>query len=361
MTEGFQGLPRLGPGLEPRANLAALEIFKAAPIYICLAAALWLARTPQRRAIVASLAVAFTCGELIVRNAASNLNAEPRSAYALLEGASEAASLVTAVIRQDTIKNGAPGERPRVEIVGLGGPWQNAAMVLGLEVTNGYNPLRIGSYDRLVSPGESPFVSQHRHFPASFPGYNCNLSRLLGLQYVVLDRPIEAMPHLKQKPVADTLLAGPDIWLYRLRGSSARVSLRNRVEIADIDGLIEAGVFPENAESTQALMEDSDKLTQKYTGVLGHRPGRAEIINWRPDRIEIEVESASPAILTLHDPWYPGWQVEVDGERAPLLRSSVLFRGVEIPAGAKQVVFTFRPLSLENLQAAGRSALGLDD
>ena len=47
------------------------------------------------------------------------------------------------------------GERPRVEIMGIGGAWQNLAMVRGLEATNGYNPLRIGFYDRLVAPGET--------------------------------------------------------------------------------------------------------------------------------------------------------------------------------------------------------------
>ena len=47
------------------------------------------------------------------------------------------------------------GERPRIEVIGMGGAWQNLAVVRGLEATNGYNPLRIGLYDRLISPGES--------------------------------------------------------------------------------------------------------------------------------------------------------------------------------------------------------------
>jgi uncharacterized membrane protein YfhO len=94
---------------------------------------------------------------------------------------------------------------------------------------------------------------------------------------------------------------------------------------------------------------------------LVRSPGRAEITAWRPDRVEIAVEARTSTVLTLHEPWYPGWEVEVDGVRKPLLRSDVLFRGVEVPAGNSKVVFTYRPLSRENLRAALDGILGRDE
>lgn len=89
-------------------------------------------------------------------------------------------------------------------------------------------------------------------------------------------------------------------------------------------------------------------------------PGKAEITAWRPDRIEIAVDARVSTVLSLHEPWYPGWEVEVNGERKPLLRSDILFRGVEVPTGASRVVFTYRPLSLENLRSALDGVLGRD-
>jgi uncharacterized membrane protein YfhO len=44
----------------------------------------------------------------------------------------------------------------------------------------------------------------------------------------------------------------------------------------------------------------------------------------------------------LADPWYPQWRVEVDGKPAKLLRVDHALRGVRVPAGRHQVVFTYQ-------------------
>jgi hypothetical protein len=42
----------------------------------------------------------------------------------------------------------------------------------------------------------------------------------------------------------------------------------------------------------------------------------------------------------------------VDGERRPILRANLLFRGVEVSPGRHRIAFEFRPLSIDNLSAA---------
>ncbi len=340
--------------------VAAMEVAKCAPIYLGLIALLLVPKSPRARATALSIAVLYTAGELILRNAASVLNAEPRSAYAMLEAPTGDAARIVDAIKRDMRVNPDGIGRPRVEVVGLGGPWQNAAMVYGIEATNGYNPLRIGPYDRLVSPGEDTYTPLHRRFPTSFPGYDCLLGRLLGLEYVVLDRPIEQMPNLSRRTVAEAIVAGPKSWIYRLAKVSPRVTVESRVQVADADAYVDAGKFPAALPPAEVMVDADDKLTQRY-GAASTGPAKAKIVAWRPDRIEIEVETKSPSILTLHDPWYPGWQVEVDGVRKPVLRTDVLFRGVELPAGARKVVFAYRPLSLGNLWSALQSALAADE
>jgi hypothetical protein len=254
-----------------------------------------------------------------------------------------------------------PGVRPRIEVVGLGGPWQNAAMVYGLEATNGYNPLRIGPYDRLVSPGEDTYTPLHRLFPTSFPGYDCALGQVLGLQYVVLDRPIEKLPNRNRQTVAELIMAGPSTWIYRLGSVTPRVTLENRVLVANAEEVIDSGRFPRVAPESDILVDADDDLSQKYPNSGAAAPGSAKIVKWAPDRTEITVETSAPAILTLHDPWYPGWEVEVDGQPRTILRTDLLFRGVEVPMGTHRVVFAYRPLSLNNLSEAAKLVFSDDD
>ena len=66
-------------------------------------------------------------------------------------------------------------------------------------------------------------------------------------------------------------------------------------------------------------------------------------------------------MLVLHDLYYPGWEVTVDGEPQPILRTNLLFRGVEVPQGKHRVEFAFRPLSLNNLVAAASDLVDKDE
>ncbi len=59
-----------------------------------------------------------------------------------------------------------------------------------------------------------------------------------------------------------------------------------------------------------------------------------------------EVDSGAEGYLFLSDPFYPGWQAELDGEPVPILRADYAFRAVATPAGSGHTVtMTFRPAS----------------
>jgi hypothetical protein len=340
-----------------KASPAASAVLAVAPIYVGLALTLLLARSPRARVAAAMAVALFTAGELIARNAASSMNAEPRSNYAMLEEPMGVAREIVEAIDDSVALTSSSRVRPRVEILGMGGPWQNAAMVFGYEATNGYNPLRIGAYDALVSPGESPYLVEHREFPVSFPNYDCVLSRLLGLEYLVFDRPIEKVPRRRGEIVAELVMAGPRAWIYKLRHPAPRVQLATRVRVADADAFAAQKRYMLDVSGGEVWVDDDDRLGATYAAAAVQQ-GRADIVSWHADKVEVAVESPTAAVLTLNAPWYPGWQVEVNGDRKPLLRANVLFRGVEVAAGRSLVTFTYRPFSLENLTDAALRTLG---
>jgi hypothetical protein len=204
-----------------------------------------------------------------------------------------------------------------------------------------------------VSPGETTHIVDQRLFPASFDGYDCALARELGLEYIVLGRPIEQVPHLHRRPVAEVLLAGPKVWIYRLRRAEPRVKLIKRVIVADTDAQIRAGHFGVNPASDTALIDSETAPARQYWAMSGRRGSSwAEILSWRPDRLEIEVQSDQPGIVIAHEVYYPGWVAEIDGKPARILRANVLFRGIEVAEGHHVIVLRFEPFSLANLKQA---------
>ena len=328
-----------------------LQVLKAAPIVLVAIGVLACARSPRARTMAATVVAAMTAAELVWWNAASSLNAEGPAYYSVLQHQAKGEDArILAVLQREIATRRGDGERPRVEVVGVSGPWQNLAMTQGIEAINGYNPLRIGSYDRLVSPGETTHVVDQRLFPLSFDSYDCALARELGLEYVVLGQPIEKVPHLARKPVADVLLAGPKAWVYRLMDPEPRVKLITRIVVADADALVKAGQFQINPAAETALIDDDTAPLRSQWPMLTPRGGNyAQIVAWGPDRVDVEVDSVEPGVLVLHDAFYPGWIVEVDGKPARMLRANVLFRAVEVSEGRHRVVFTYAPFSPANL------------
>jgi hypothetical protein len=333
---------------------ALWAVLKTAPVTLGIVALLIVGSGRRARMAAAAGVTALAVGELLWWNAAFRLNAESASVYAVLDRPAAADADVIAVLEQALRERHAQGARPRVEIIGMGGAWQNLAMVRGIEAINGYNPLRIGLYDRLVAPGESNWLTELREFPPSFDGYDCPLARTLGLTFLVTGRPMEVITQLR-RPAADVLMAGPRAWVYRLQTPAPRITFLQRIRVVTSTAVNGQGQLVNAPSEDEILIDDRTPPSQGYDLTRPGEAGDARIVSWRQDRIEIDATSDQGGMLAVHDSWYPGWVAEVDGARVPILRADVLFRGVELPPGRHRVVFYFAPFALENL----RDAIGM--
>jgi hypothetical protein len=88
--------------------------------------------------------------------------------------------------------------------------------------------------------------------------------------------------------------------------------------------------------------------------------GPVRISRDEANRVEVQAELAGPGLLVLLDNYYPGWQVRVDGQPAPLYRANYFARGVPLAAGRHQIDFVYRPWSFRLgliLSGAGLSLL----
>ena len=181
----------IGTGLafslrEGRLATSFAQLGVSAAIGLSGAALLFALRERRSRTFAAALLVLASGGEILWRNAASSLNAEPIDRYGVFASMKPGEAAGIALLRREIAAKTRDGDHPRVEILGLPGPWQNASMALKLENTVGYNPLRIDGYERAVGPGDNAGDPNLRHFPGTFRGYKCKLAALLGLEYLVL-------------------------------------------------------------------------------------------------------------------------------------------------------------------------------
>lgn len=326
-----------------------------------------LSGTSYRREALALVLVALTGAELIGRHAASALNAEPAERYAVFTRLPPEQLQGLQILKRELAERHKQGEYPRVEILGLASSWQNASMVLEIEDIIGYNPLRLADYERAIGPGENAEDPNLRQFPASFRGYECELASLLGLDYIVLDRPVQKLPrHFPRLTDAEVVYGTGKMWIYRLNASGPRAYMAHHVQAVDSESILGQDELPEFNRETETLIDfESMPLLKAHYAPLrpaSQKPqSTAKIVSYKRNSVTLEVESSEHGVLVLHDIYYPGWEATVDGERRPVLRANLLFRGVEVPAGKHRVEFAFRPMSLENLVAAASDLVDTEE
>jgi hypothetical protein len=90
---------------------------------------------------------------------------------------------------------------------------------------------------------------------------------------------------------------------------------------------------------TTALVERGD--APDFSAALGAHGGNASITRFEPERIVLSTDADAQAVLVLAEPWYPGWRATVGGHTADVLPVNGWMRGVLVPAGQSEVVFTF--------------------
>jgi hypothetical protein len=74
--------------------------------------------------------------------------------------------------------------------------------------------------------------------------------------------------------------------------------------------------------------------------------GSAEVVEYAANHVVVEAESAAGGLLVLTDLAYPGWDVRVDGAPAEGRVLEGMYRGVQVPAGAHRVEWSYRPRSV---------------
>lgn len=201
--------------------------------------------------------------------------------------------------------------------------WQpNTALVHRLQDVGGVaNPLTLASYQQ---------------YWEGMGGRSSRLYDLLNVKYVITPRGAP-MDTAKFQVAFD---GDPDLVVYRNTGFLPRAFLVNRAISAEGKAARDFVHAPTFDPTRQIVVEGGPALEGTAA-----EPGRAQVVAYPGDRIEVQVDAVETAYLFLSEVFYPGWRAEVDGEPAPIYRANGLFRTVLVPAGQHRVVLTFSPRS----------------
>ncbi len=203
-----------------------------------------------------------------------------------------------------------PGER----VAGSVKP--NLLLPLGIRTVGGtesFYPRHSAVYFRSLLGGrpEQPLPTQVHSQPA-MPD---NLLDLLAVRHLV--GPEGVRPRNQARPRA---------WLAE---SAEVVSSQEQTMERLLQGLRPGLVLvPEPLAASPGPLEESDLV---------------EIVSEQANTVRLRAHCGTTKILVLSEAWCQGWQVRVDGQRAPLLRVNQMFRGVLLEGGDHQVDFLYRP------------------
>jgi hypothetical protein len=78
----------------------------------------------------------------------------------------------------------------------------------------------------------------------------------------------------------------------------------------------------------------------------GAHAASAAIASFQPERVVVRASSDAPAILVLAEAWYPGWRATVGGAPAAVFPVNGWMRGVLVPQGESEVIFSYHPRML---------------
>jgi len=193
----------------------------------------------------------------------------------------------------------------------------------GLESAEAYLPAASLRMHRLADAG------------LSYLGFNGNLN----VRYTAIHRKLFERQGLNPDWV---IAEHPRFHLLLLRNSNteARVALKHPYCVPNAEAAMAEIVKGRLNFATHAVVECAEgvRTIASSHGV----EGKANLLSYQPERIDIQTDAPADALLLLNDAFYSGWSVTIDGNETSILPANHAVRGVSLPRGKHRVVFTYR-------------------
>ncbi|SFO76481.1 membrane protein YfhO [Algoriphagus ornithinivorans] len=198
---------------------------------------------------------------------------------------------------------------------------QGARTSYRLYSLGGYHGAKLRRYQDLIDyqlqDEIQAFVGKAQE--GNFAWESIGVINMLNTKYLIAGQEANAV---FQNPEAN----GP-AWV-PLQVSSVKSNEEEIKEIGEID------------TKTQATLNTSE------FGSVGAGVGQVTLTSQSPNELRYQAEMDQGGLIVFSEIYYPeGWTATIDGKETPILRTNYLLRGLDVPQGSHEIVFTFAPSS----------------
>ena len=198
-----------------------------------------------------------------------------------------------------------------------------------VDITTGYHGNQLRWYNALLGP-ELIYIRQ----------VNPRVFNLTGSRYIINPANQQIPPNwFGEKPLMKIADVGNKV-LLRNDNAFPRVFLKDSYSVYPDRETIDEEIL--NGESdlwAQVILEEEPDLAIQ-PDTLGS--DSAWLKMHQPDTVKVGLSVTGSRLLVLADNYYDAWHATIDGTPAKIIRAYGTFRAVAVPAGSKEVVFTFR-------------------
>jgi hypothetical protein len=159
----------------------------------------------------------------------------------------------------------------------------------------------------------------------------------LNTAYVTSNKDLRRYPGLE--PVL-TPQSPVDAYLYRVAGVSPRAYVPAEIEPVGRPEEAIAYLRRATAPAARVAVAAGDV---PLGGIPERMRGSVVLTAYRAAEVELAATMETAGLVVLSDTFYPGWEAEVDGAPAPIVRVNYFCRGVFVARGTHRIAFRYRP------------------
>lgn len=209
-----------------------------------------------------------------------------------------------------------------------------------LHNADGYDSFLIQDYAQLLQTSlncafegyvvAAPATKSSPQAEEDCPDFTPNLAllQMLNIQAIIL--PID-QAFVSQPPVVTT----DDLAVYPLEGAMGLAFSVPQLQGTNTEACLETLA---HVDPHQIALVEGD-----LSSIADSQP--VQVTHWQTgvNRFEVTVTAASQGLLIRSETWASGWQAQVDGQAAPLLKVNCALQGVLLEPGDHKVVFEYNP------------------